>query len=292
MSQNRRSFLRSLAGMAGAIAAGDASACARQRRPQVLAGAVAATIADSLGVQLYTVREEMQRDMPSTLARVAEIGYREVEFAGYFGRSPAEIRDLLERNQLRAPSTHVGYGELNKDWQALLQNAAQIGHEFVTIPSLPDTERASIAGLKRIAAAFNRGGAEAKSAGLRLAFHNHNIEFAPVEGMVPLEVLLQETDPGLVTFELDVFWAFHAGRDPVALLQAHPRRFTMLHLKDSAGPPEHRMVDVGAGVIDFRAILAQSKAAGLLHFFVEHDRPADAIASIRNSFSYLSSLKR
>jgi sugar phosphate isomerase/epimerase len=282
MSQNRRSFLRSLAGVAGALAASDACAATRPRRAQ----------ADAVGVQLYTVRDAMQLDLPGTLARVAEIGFREVEFAGYFGRSPAEIRELLERNQLRAPSTHVGYGELDKDWQALLRNAAQIGHQFVTIPSLPNTERASVAGLERIGAAFNRGGAEAKSAGLRLAFHNHDIEFAPVDGVVPLEFLLQETDPELVTFELDVYWAFRAGRDPVALLEAYPRRFTMLHLKDSAGPPDHRMVHVGAGVIDFPAILAKSGDAGLLHFFVEHDRPEDPIASIRNSFSYLSSLKR
>jgi sugar phosphate isomerase/epimerase len=243
------------------------------------------------GLQLYTVRDELQRDLPGTLARVAEIGYREVEFAGYFGRSPAEIRELLERHSLRAPSTHVGYGELSTRWDAVLGNAREIGHDFVTIPSLPGPERASAAALRRAAAAFNRGAAEAKTAGLRFAFHNHDIEFVPVEGVVPYSVLLEETDPELVTFELDVYWAFRAGRDPVALIAAHPRRFTMLHLKDSAGPPEHRMVEVGAGVIDFPAILTRSRTAGLRHFFVEHDRPEDALASIRTSFAYVSSLQ-
>jgi sugar phosphate isomerase/epimerase len=280
MSQDRRSFLRSLAGVAGALVARDASAMTSVGRAQ----------GRPLGLQLYTVRDELQRDLPGTIARVAEIGYRELEFAGYFGRSPAEIRELLERHRLRAPSTHIGYGELNTGWAAVLRSAREIGHDFVTIPSLPGAERASVAALRRVAAAFNRGAAEAKTAGLRFAFHNHDIEFVPVEGVVPFSVLLEETDPELVTFELDVYWAFRAGRDPIALLTAHPGRFTMLHLKDSAGPPEHRMVDVGAGVIDFRTLLTTSTAQGLRHFFVEHDRPEDAIASIRSSYAYLSSL--
>jgi sugar phosphate isomerase/epimerase len=282
MAQNRRSFLCSLAGVAGALAARDAAAVTLPVRAR----------AEPPGLQLYTVRGEMQRALPDTLARVAAIGYRDVEFAGYFGRSPAEIREQLEKNQLRAPSTHIAYEQLNTGWDAVLRSASEIGHSFVTIPSLPGSERASVAGLKRIAAAFNRGGAEAKTAGLRFAFHNHNVEFVPVEGVVPFSALVEETDPELVTFQLDVYWAFRAGRDPIALLDAHPRRFTMLHLKDSAGPPEHGMVDVGAGVIDFAALLTKSREAGLLHFFVEHDRPDDALASIRNSFAHLTSLKR
>jgi sugar phosphate isomerase/epimerase len=282
MSQNRRSFLRSLAGAASALVAGDATAATGVVRRQAL----------PMGLQLYTVRNAMQQDLPGTLARVAEIGYREVEFAGYFGRSPAEIRDLLERHHLRAPSTHIGYGELASGWDAVLRNAREMGHDFVTVPSLPGTERASVAGLRNVAAAFNRGAAEAKSAGLRFAFHNHDAEFVPVEGVVPFSVLLEETDPQLVTFELDVYWAFRAGRDPLALLAEHPGRFTMLHLKDSAGPPQHQMVDVGAGVIDFRALLTKSRDLGLRHFFVEHDRPEDAVASIRSSFAYLASLQQ
>jgi sugar phosphate isomerase/epimerase len=281
MPQNRRSFLGSLAAAAGALVTRDAAAVtapARQFEPA--------------GVQLYTVRSEMERDLPGTLARVAEIGYREVEFAGYFNRTPAQIRELLAANRLRSPSTHIAFETLGNGFDAVLKSAQEIGHTFVTVPSLPGAARASGAALKETANAFNRAGTEAKSEGLRFAFHNHNIEFAAVDGVEPFTVLVQETDPALVSFQLDVYWAFRAGRDPLTLLRAHPQRISMLHLKDSAGPPAHAMVEVGAGVIDWRAILTQSRANGVRHFFVEHDRPADAIASIRTSFTNLTSLPR
>lgn len=276
MPRNRRSFLGTLFVAAGAVVIGAADRAAPRRR------------ITAPGVQLYTLRGELQRDLPGTLARVAEIGYRQVEFAGYFNRAPAEIRDLLERYELNAPSTHVSLGELSRS-DAVLRAAAEIGHAFVTVPSLPQSDRASLEALRRTAATFNRLANDARTAGLRFAFHNHDVEFAPVEGTEPLTVLLQETDPALVSFQLDVYWAFRAGKDPLALLNAHPQRFTMLHLKDSAGPPEHRMVDVGAGVIDWRAILRRS-TAGVQHAFVEHDRPADAFASVRASYTYLQGM--
>ena len=186
-------------------------------------------------MQLYTVRAEMERDLPGTLARVAEIGYQEVEFAGYFRRTPAQIRELLATHRLRSPSTHIDFNTFSSGWDAVLTSAREIGHSFVTVPSLPNSARSSRAALKETAAAFNRAGAEAKSAGLRVAFHNHNIEFTPVDGVEPFTVLLEETDPALVSFQLDVYWAFRAGRDPLALLKAHPQRYSMLHIKGFRG---------------------------------------------------------
>lgn len=281
--QNRRSFLGSLVAAAtGAMVSGEAAGVSRAVKPVFV----------TPGLQLYTVRTEMQRDVGRTLAAVAAMGYREVEFAGYFDHTPTQIRELVVEHGLRTPSTHIAYETIASGWDAVLRNAKEIGHDYVTVPSLPGTARASLSALRDTAAMFNRGAAEAKSAGLRFAFHNHDVELRPVENVLPLTVLMQETDPELVSFQLDVYWAFRAGQDPLGLLDAHPRRFSMLHLKDSAGPPEHQMVDVGAGVIDFRAILLRSTAQGLRHFFVEHDRPADAFASIRASRTYLAGLQR
>jgi sugar phosphate isomerase/epimerase len=242
------------------------------------------------GVQLYTLRSELALDFDGTLRRVAAIGYRSVELAGRHGRSAAAVRDSLRRHGLVAPSGHVSWGDVTGDWDAALSAARQIGHDFVTLGSLPASARGSLAQWQRAAGVLNQAGRRAAGAGLRFAYHNHDFELTPVENAVPLEVLIAETDPELVSFQLDVYWLTRAGHDPVNWLTLYPQRFVMLHLKDSSGPPDHRMTDVGAGVIDFPAVLAAAAAAGVRHSFVEHDRPADALASIRASYDYLSRL--
>lgn len=234
----------------------------------------------------------MQRDMPGTLARLAEIGYREVEFAGYFGRSPDEVRRLLEQNKLTAPSAHIGPDQL-PNWDRALDDAAARGHRYVTIPWLPENMRGTADGWRRIAAEFNRAGDRAKARGLVFAYHNHDFEFNRVEGIVPFDLLLAETDPALVQYEMDVYWVTKAGGSPLDYIRKHPTRFSMLHIKDSAGAPDHRMVDVGAGSIDFAAILRldASQRGAIRHVFVEHDSPADPLAFAQRSFDHLSRLE-
>lgn len=247
---------------------------------------------DRIGVQLYTVRELMRRDPVSTLETLAEIGYREVEFAGYLGRPAAELRAVLDRVGLTAPSAHVPVAQLaGTEWRRTLEDAATLGHRFVTVPWLPAEDRRSADAWKRTAERFGRAAAEARAAGVRFAYHNHDFEFAPVDGIIPFDLLLAETDPALVDFQVDLYWMVRAGHDPLAYLNAHPGRFPMVHVKDSAGPPDHRMVDVGSGAIDFTRILAAFARAGTTHFFVEHDRPADPLASVRASHAYLSTLR-
>lgn len=245
-----------------------------------------------MGIQLYSVREDMRRDMSGTLARLAEIGYREVEFAGYFGRSPEETRRLLAQNNLAAPSAHIGLDQL-ANWDKALDDALARGHQVVTIPWVPENMRGSAEGWRRMAADFNRAAERAKTKGLQFAYHNHDFELQPVEGIVPLDLLLAETDPALVQFEMDIYWVTRTGADPLAYIRRHPTRFSMLHVKDSAGAPEHRMVDVGAGSIDFAAILRfdASQRGAVRHVFVEHDNPADAMAFARRSFDHLSRLE-
>ena len=144
-----------------------------------------------------------------------------------------------------------------------------------------------------MAAEFNRAAERAKTKGLQFAYHNHDFEFNRVEGIVPFDLLLAETDPALVQYEMDVYWVTRAGSDPLAYVRNHPTRFSMLHIKDSAGAPEHRMVDVGAGSIDFAQILRldASQRGAVRHVFVEHDNPADPLAFAKRSFDHLSRLE-
>src|SRR5213083_2954245 len=214
---------------------------------------------DRIGLQLYTVRHAMEKDVEGTIARVAATGYREVEFAGYFGKSARDVRALLDKNGLSSPSSHISLAP--DQWRAALDAAPVIGHRYLVL------------------------------AWLQFAYHNHDFEFAPLDGKLPYDVLLAETDPTLVQLEVDLYWITKGGQDPLAYFARWPGRFPMVHVKDSAGPPDHRMMAVGAGKIDFQKIFAQSDQAGIKHYFVEHDDAADAFASIRASCEYLKRLE-
>jgi sugar phosphate isomerase/epimerase len=213
-----------------------------------------------------------------------------VEFAGYFGRTPAQIRDLLRRNGLASPSTHLPFDSLENGWQKALDGAKAIGHKWVTIAWIPEEKRRTLEDWKRHAELFNRAAAQAKSAGLRFAYHNHDFELRKLGDIRPLELLLTSTDRSLVDFEMDIYWVEFGGGNPLDFFNRYPKRFPLLHVKDSAGPPDNRMVEVGKGKIDFRSIFAQSDKAGVKHYFVEHDQPVDPIAAIRSSYNYLHTL--
>ena len=245
---------------------------------------------ERVGLQLYSVRDLMKADLPGTLAKVAAIGYKEVEFAGYFGRTPAQIRELLRLNRLTSPSTHLPFESLTNGWQKQLDDAKAAGHEWVTIAYIAEEKRKTLDDWKRHADLFNRAAAQAKAADLRFAYHNHDFEIRPIDGTRALDLLLTSTDPKLVDFEMDLYWVVFGGGDPIDFFNRYPKRFKLVHVKDSAGPPDNKMVDVGSGTINFRQIFAQSEKAGIEHYFVEHDQPADPIATITNSYNYLHNL--
>jgi sugar phosphate isomerase/epimerase len=244
---------------------------------------------DRIGVQLYSVRGAMEENVESTLARVAEIGYSEVEFAGYFDRSAQQIRSVLDQNGLTSPATHLALEVLENDWDSTVEFAQTVGHHYLVVPSLPEDDRTSLDSFHRAAEQLNHLGQQAQEAGLAVAYHNHNFEFAPIEGQVPYDVLLAETDPALVSFEMDLFWITEGGGDPLAYFSKHPGRFQLVHVKDMND--EGEMVPVGAGTIDFASLFAHSEQAGIRHYFVEHDNAADPFASITASYNYLSTLE-
>ena len=279
----RRTFLATLGVAAFGIASRDALADGILLAPH--------RKLKKVGLQLYSVRDLMKADLPGTLRKVAQIGYKEVEFAGYFGRSPAQIRALLKQNGLTSPSSHIGLDILEKDSVRAFADAKAIGHQWVTMPYIPEERRKTVDDWNKIIDLLNQLGPQAKAAGLRLAYHNHDFEIRPVNGVRPLDMMLDKTDPSLVDFEMDLYWVVFGGGDPLDFFNRHPKRFAMVHVKDSAGPPDNKMVDVGKGTIDFPKIFAQSDKAGIKHYFVEHDQPADPIATIRNSYRYLHALR-
>ena len=282
MESDRRTFVKTMASMAvGATGLA---------RPGTARSIPVQDQLDRIGVQLYTVSRTMAEDFEGTLERIASIGYDEVEFAGYFERTPVEVRSALEAAGMQAPSAHINYAVLQDGWDRILDDSLTIGHSYLICPSLPGEVRRSLDGYRRVTEVFNRAGEQARAAGIQFGYHNHTFEFEAIEGQVPYDLMIAETDPRFVTFQLDLFWIRSGGGDPLAYFARHPGRFSSVHVKDMDGSPEQRMVDVGKGVIDFAAIFAQRERAGIEHFFIEHDQPEDPLESVRASYQYLARL--
>jgi sugar phosphate isomerase/epimerase len=245
---------------------------------------------NKIGLQLYTLRNEM-KDFTGTLEKVAAIGYKEVEFAGYFDRKPQEVKATLDRLGLTAPSAHAPLASVDKNLGGVIEAAKVIGHKFIVCPYLMPNERATLADYHKLSVIFNRAGEACKKAGIEFAYHNHDFEFVPLDGKMPYDVLLAETDPKLVKMELDLYWIVKAGQDPLPYLGNHPGRFPLVHVKDMDNTPKKDFTEVGRGTIDFKRIFAMSKKAGIRHYFVEQDRSDSPLESIKVSYDYLSKLK-
>ncbi len=257
-----------------------------------------------VGVQLYTARDAMQKDFEGTLAKVAAIGYKEVEFAGYFDKPPQQIKEILSRNGLTSPSAHIDYPSLTGDaWSKAIDAAKTIGHDYLINAWVDEAVRKEPGSWKRIAETYNRAGEISKKAGIQFAYHNHNFEFEPVDGKLPYDFLLETCDPKLVQMEMDLCWITSAGKDPVDYFRRYPGRFPLVHVKGLSKKPAQGaatpipqvlpdITDVGHNdIIDWKRIFAHSKEAGIKHYFVEHDVPKDPFESLKASYEYVSTLQ-
>jgi sugar phosphate isomerase/epimerase len=278
----RRDFLTTLGVALGAASLGGARAFQPENSTRPL---------PRIGIQLYTLRALMAKDMEGTLARVAGIGYKEVEFAGYFGRTPTQVRGLLKANGLTSPSTHIPFPISDDAWRRTLDEASAIGHRWVVIAGIDSAMRKNPEDWARIAEKFNGLAVGARLSALRFAYHNHDFEFGRVGYGTGLDVLLSRTNPTFVDFEMDIYWVVKGGADPLDLITRHPHRFPLMHAKDATAASERAMVDVGSGTIDFARIFARQKESGMAHVFVENDSPADPIQSATNSYRYLAGLE-
>jgi sugar phosphate isomerase/epimerase len=303
----RRAFLGAALAAAGGGTAAVLAACAASPRATTAtttttttvaaggAGAAAAAGARVPGVQLYTLRSLLEKDFEGTLRAVAEIGYKELEFAGYYNRPPAALRATLDALGLRAPAAHLPLDAFRAGLPATLDAASALGHQYLVCPFLLPPDRTAAA-YGRLADEFNGIGRACQARGMRFAYHNHDFEFADLGGgRTGFDILLAGTDPALVQFELDLYWATRARRDPVALFAANPGRFPLCHVKDLRDPQgTQAMAPVGEGTIDFARVFARAPQAGLRHYFVEHDTaaeyPGGPLASLRASYGALRRL--
>jgi sugar phosphate isomerase/epimerase len=255
--------------------------------------------ANNLGFQIYTLRNVVEQNPLAILKAVQDIGYREIECtAGNLDK----IWPALQQTKLKPVSLHTDKSMFTPDGglfeMGALEKVKQRGFRYVVIPFLQLSENGAD-GLKRFADQFNRQGEQAKSNGLTLCYHNHAHDFAPVNGVPALQMLLEETDPKLVMLEMDIFWVSVAGHDPVQALNTHKGRVPLLHLKDKAtgtpvqfneNVPKTAFKEVGSGSIDITAVLEAADAAGVRNYFVEQDQTTgDPIISLRKSFEYLKS---
>jgi len=304
MNFNRRNFLKSTGTMVlGSVA---------------LSGKAATTLTTlarhPVGIQLFTFFTTMDDDVKGTLQKVAAAGYKEIESAfskkgGYYGMKPKEFKAVINDQGMAWRSHHVLGApfkmppgakmptmpdgkpmvippmlNLRDNMQQLVDEAAEGGVKYLVCASTPINTMEDI---KSSIEVLNKSGEAATKAGLIFAYHNHDAEFRAVEGQTPYDLFLSQTDSKYVKMELDLAWAIKGGKDPVKLFKQHPGRFPLWHVKD-LDATRNEILPVGSGTIDFKPIFAAAKTAGMQSFFVEHDMPKDAFASITSSISYIN----
>ena len=246
---------------------------------------------NTVGLQLYALRDIMKVSVPATLKLVADIGYTEMEFAGYFDHNAKEIKQLLDDNSLTAPSAHIQLDAFDTNLPQILDDAQTIGHKYLVVPWLSEAQRGmGIAPYHALAEKLNNIGEACKKEGITLAYHNHDFEFEVRDGKTPLDVLITETDPNLVAMELDLYWTVKAGKNPIDYFKQYPGRFKLWHVKDLA--EDGSFADVGKGTINFQEIFAHGELAGIEHKFVERDQTTDRIATIEQGFKAVSALNK
>ena len=243
-----------------------------------------------VGLQLYTLRDMMAVSVPAVLKLVAAVGYKELEFAGYFGHSPKEIRKIVDGEGLSAPSSHIPLDTFRSEGiNKIIDTAQTIGHKYVVVPYLTEEQRGTTIDVyKKLAEECNKWGEACTKAGLTLAYHNHDFEFKKTDGELPYDVLLNEVDAANMAMEMDLFWVTKAGQDPLAYFAKYPGRFKLWHVKDM--DTQGQFADVGTGTIDFGRIFAKSKQSGVEHRFVERDVTQDKLTTIQQGYKAVNAL--
>ncbi len=249
----------------------------------------------TIGIQLYTLRDQVNADFQGTLKNLAKIGYKSVEAAGYadgkfYGYSPKEYKKIVEDIGLIPQSTHSGVKPENAS--KVIDDSLEAGMIYLVLPSLPKENRQTNDDYKRIADEFNRIGEQCKNAGLTFAYHNHSYEFEKIASQIPYEILLENTNPDFVTFQLDIYWMVYAGYEPEDYFNRYPGRFKLWHIKDMDNSPEKESTEIGKGIIDFAKLFRLKDKAGLLDFYVEQEAfKIPPFESVEISYNYLNNLQ-
>jgi sugar phosphate isomerase/epimerase len=305
--------LLALAVLAGGCARGDEQQSAAADASSDTATQVASAAADSsgfdfqgdfkgpLGIQLWSVRDSMAKDVPGTLKQVHDWGFREVELAGTYGQTPAQFRQALDSAGIRATSMHVDFNRLRDSTSAAIADAKTLGVQYIGTAWLPHEGDFTTAMARQFAADFNRIGRAARDQGLVFFYHTHGYEFKPAAGdTIPFDLLVSQSNPDDVKYEMDVFWVTRPGQDPTALLKKYPDRWIALHVKDmkkgtptndfSGGAPATAEVAVGSGQIDYRSVLATAPQVGVKKDYIE-DETTDPFGNIPKSIGWMETVK-
>ena len=327
---SRREFLVTAGGAAAAFAAGCRSGGSSADPGAVPHPAPVANPADRLGplgVGLFTLPKSLEKDFDGTLGMLSGLGYQEVELfgpypfstdaakagwaatsktlgfagSGFFGRTARQVRESLDRHKLTSPSMHVDFDTLRDRTEQIGEAAHEIGWRYAGIASIPEDRRRTLDDYRRMADELNAIGQRAKPMGFKVLYHNHGYGLTPIEGQVPARVLFDRLDPGVMALEMDIFWTVAGGADPVELLDAYPRLYRLMHVKDMSRIGRFTrggdmqdvmslfplMTTAGAGVLELPRILGHAKRNGVEHFYVEQDLAADPAAQLGASIRYL-----
>jgi len=284
---------------------------------------------DKIGLQLFSIPKLLEKDFAGTMTMLAQIGYKEIEFygpypfstqeakdrwngitpslgfsgSGYFGLKVEEVKKVLDYNGLTSSSMHTDLSTLSKGMDEMAEAAHILGQTYIILPSYET--QPNLDAYKRLAEQFNQIGAHAQKLGLRFAFHNHGNGLKEMEGKIPLDLILEQTDPKLVFLQMDIYWTTAGGIDPVAYLDKYAGRYRLIHIKDmikevrfsgDGGDPKQwielfpYMTDAGSGVLDLKKIISHAKKSGVEHFILERDMVPDPDVALVKSYKYLSQL--
>ncbi|HEY0656524.1 MAG TPA: sugar phosphate isomerase/epimerase [Chryseosolibacter sp.] len=285
----------------------------------------------NIGIQLFSLPKLLESDFAKAIQILSVMGYKEIELfgpfpfsaesakkswaqvtpslgfsgSGYFGLGVNEVRDIMKKHGMTIPSVHTDYDTLQQNMEGLAQASSVLGFEYVCLPAIPAQKRKTLDDYKRVADDFNSIGESAKKHNLKFAYHNHGYGFRPIDGTVPITMLLEMTDPNTVLLEMDVYWTTAGGADPVEYLKKYAGRYHLMHVKDmkekktfsgDGGDPQQwielfpYMTTAGSGVLDLKAIITQGQASGVKHFFVEQDMVASPEVALKKSADYLKTI--
>lgn len=256
-----------------------------------------------IGIQIYTLRNQIAESLENTMEQVAKTGYKWIEAFGYenrkiLGKTPKEFKTLLKDLGMWMPSIHsvtevssgAGKSGILDSMKITIEDAVEAGSKYLVYAYLKPEERKSMDDYRRHADLFNSFGELCNQAGIQFAYHNHDFEFIDFDGVLPYDYLLKNTDPDLVKMELDLYWITKGGQDPVEYFNKAPGRFELFHVKDMEKSPEKFFAEVGQGSMNFERIFKARETAGMKYFFVEQDQSRrNPLESIKISFDYLNS---
>jgi len=253
-----------------------------------------------LGLQLYSLRDQFKKDVPGTLAKVKEFGFTEVELAGTYGKSPEEFSALLKANGLKAIAGHFGYDQFKNDPEAVAKEARALGLQYAGTAWVPHNGQITEEWVHETAKVFNRVGEALARHGIKFYYHNHGYEFVPHGDGTLFDLLVKETNPKYVSFQMDVMWTIFPGQDPAKLMAKHAGRWALMHVKDlkkgvatgslAGGTDTRNDVVIGTGQVDWPALLAASQKAGVKYYFIEDESPT-VLEQIPLSLKYLEHVK-